>query len=543
MLYEASDGKPNVEGLPSFFDELESSGKKTKSPRSCFKRDDDYFGIQKSGKTGAAGAYGGNLVIASGEKAVPATDEDLEYIVNEIMKKVPNAELKVGSEYRIITFQNGEKLAMRLTGGGAKGEVFYPLGTPTHKGAYMTEPISSGVSNTTFTFIEEFATAQLFNVANKDDTIDSLYSIVIGKAGKRSTDFYKKCLDMNNSKAPQTIKELFKDVDTVQKFKEAILPILGDWQRAICVVVDCIIHKIDSDIISGKLGNIKRENAFKKGDPRHRVNCSIIREMIAYHPSQLDTFDVDQYADPTDIVLLNEVYTRDGTHIQTETGKKVANKIEYKTRDGNIFNNDEFPDTADPIRYYKAIGISLKKPGKNGAAAHYIGTAELAQSTAVRVAFNEDGTPKKRSDVSTITASVTGTSGYFNLNCTESFARSISHNGKNNIVKFCFRNKNPNSATVSITGEALEIGDARGGGLGGKDLYAVLGKLKDGVVTGPEYLISVTKMKLNEFEKEVKSKDLKLRICKALAGSLKIPFINLESKDDLRKVPSYIKIA
>lgn len=576
LLNERLKSSLQFKEIVDFFDKVDTSCKEF---RKLFNNGSDIYGIQNSGKIGEK-QYGGNLIIQKSDengassRCIPATNDEFSAFIEniiDILELSENQDKKIkADEQKFIAKKTdddfvfnyfGTVFHIRTTGGGARGDVFFP--TKNGEEAFLLGA-SSGISLSALTFIEEFMTAQLFNVAKENETSDSLLeNVVFGKDKSRSKKFYSACLEMKKL-GTDSVKNIFTDADvevsTEEQFKQVFLPIIGTWKKAICDVVACMIKEIDK-IIETQLGNKEHKNAYQFNDPNNfRKGCTVLSEMIAYHPSQLDEFKVDRYLDPTDIVLLNKIYTNTGTHINFTTKKKENNKRKYNSN-GKIFLHED-SDSADPIRYYKAIGISLKKPTERGPAAHYIGTASLEHSVKLNVAFDDStGEALPGSDVLTIGASIRKSSGYFYLDVEQHFADSIGFSGKDNQLEFCFRNKNPKSDSVSITGELLQVGNARGGGFGGINLidhfYNTHDKeflRKNRIFTGPEFISDVIQKyesteKVMEIEQlqhegqtiEITNAKFKRKICGALAKSLKIPFI--DNKEIKEFVPSYIKIA
>lgn len=502
-----------------------------------------YFGIQRSGNSTVKNC-GGNLVVSSnGKRAIPATQSEIIAVLEEIKKTKPNAKTSYGNTFNIDI--DGYVLKLRVTGGGGKQSTFFPAGDEENGQPYVKE-VEAGLSMSNLTFFEEFMTAQLFNISKKGDSFDELYNIIDGSSS-RSLLFYGNCfstLNAINKKLSEGVKKALENVKSGDDFKNEILPQLSSWKEAIAKVVVCMNHEIDKEIkrVSGE----NRNNWGKE-------NCSINEEMVAFHPKQLDTFDVDQYLDPTDIVLLNEVYKQNGTH-KDRDGKVRQNKLEYITRGKNPFIEPGMSSN-DPIIRYKAIGISLKKPSDNEANAHYIGTAHIEKSTALKVGFDENG--RLTGDIKGVKVRKSAASGYFDFAVSDDFAKSI---GSDTIVSFCLRNKNARSNSGSITGEANGISGARGGGFGGAELMKLLFNGK----TAPEKSIEAYKRGstfisylLDQYGEKMSvpeatnadsalsiahNKELTIVIAKALAASLKIPFVEI-GKDSTTVIPSYIKIA
>lgn len=520
--------------LPSVFSEL-GIGKE-------FCINGKYFGIQKSGNATVKNC-GGNLVVSSnGKRAIPATQNEIIAVLDEIKKAKPDAKTSYGNTFNIDI--DGYVLKLRVTGGGGKQSTFFPAGDEENNSPYVKE-VEAGLSMSNLTFFEEFMTAQLFNISKKNDSFEDLCDIVDGNAS-RSSAFYERCfsiLSNINKKLSEGVKKVLENVKSAEDFRNEILPQLGDWKEAISKVVVCINHKIDEEIkrVSGE----NRNNWNKE-------NCTVNEEMVAFHPKQLDTFNVDQYLDPTDIVLLNEIYKQGGTHTDSD-GKKKQNKLEYNTKGKNPFIEPGM-SSKDPIIRYKAIGISLKKPSDNEANAHYIGTAHIERSTALSVGFDDNG--NLIGDLKNVKVRNSSSSGYFDFEVSDEFAESI---GSDTTVNFSMRNKNTNSSSGSITGEANGIAGARGGGLGGAELMKSLfeGKTAPEKYSEPyKYGPSFINYLLNAYGEKTTApeatnadgamsirhnKALTIAIAKAFAASLKIPFVEIGKNATV--IPSYIKIA
>lgn len=508
------------------------------------KDDNDYDLINKQYITDK---YKVELEAAKAEnKAKPKAEQRKAADITKELNAKRDAELNKAhisgkTDTSITLIVDGIKILIRMTGGGAKGIVYIP------KINDFTASISSGVDMTNLTLIEEFMTAILFNFAEKGDDIKKLKEIT-----HNSKEYYQKCYNdilgdnFVKGKLSTGIKSLFKDVNNGEDFKDKVQGFLGSWLDAIAIVVYCMYNKLDEEVTRVSGGKI------------HKSAKDL---MICYHPKQLDVFDVNPYEDPTDIILLNKVYKRDGkTHTSLVTGEEVPNQLEYITRtDADRKNPFIHPgeDSIDPILQYKAIGVSLKKP-KDEAAAHYIGTANLTRSTALKFGFDEDGNPI--GDIEDIFVRTSGKSGYFEFKTSEKFRKEI---GTGDIVSFCMRNKNEKSASGSISGEANGITGARGGGFGGENLINTL--FKDGYkpekgsteyTYGPAFVRHLLTVyndnrtvpeakNLNEGALSIiDNKPLAIQIAKVLANSLKIPFINCSKGYEMNTViPSYIKIA
>lgn len=509
-----------------------------------FHINDKYFGIQRSGNSTVKNC-GGNLVVSSnGKRAIPATQNEIIAVLEEIKKTRPDAATSYGNTFNIDI--DGYILKLRITGGGGKQSTFFPAGDEENSQPYIKE-VEAGLSMSNLTFFEEFMTAQLFNISKQNDSFDDLYSIIDG-SNQRSSIFYEKCFsilkDINN-KLSEGVKKALENVKSGEDFKNEILPQLSSWKEAIPKVVVCMNHKIDDEIrrVSGE-----NKNSWGK------ENCTVNEEMVAFHPKQLDTFEVDQYLDPTDIVLLNEIYRQGGTHIGSD-GKAKHNKLEYNTKGKNPFIEPGM-SSKDPIIRYKAIGISLKKPSDSEANAHYIGTAHIEKSTALSVGFDDDG--NLIGDLKDVKVRKAAASGYFDFEVSEDFAKNI---GSETIINFAMRNKNRNSKSGSITGEANGIAGARGGGLGGTELLKLLfsgktapEKSSKEYVYGPAFIGYL----LSQYGESIAipeatnadgalsithNKQLAIAIAKTLAASLKIPFVEIGKGRYDTVIPSYIKIA